>query len=82
MGEILPTKDSLLKKKVAKDDLCLIRCRTRETIQHVLWGCPSASDVQSRCGRRLQKGLVGGRPVLHGCDAAARDEDEMAMFSY
>jgi hypothetical protein len=57
---ILPTWSNLQKKGIALDPLCLF-CQTElETVRHVLWDCPSASDVWGACDRKIQKSNVGG----------------------
>ncbi|XP_062145914.1 uncharacterized protein LOC133853906 [Alnus glutinosa] len=56
---ILPTRSNQ-KKGIALDPLCLF-CQTElETVRHVLWDCPSTSDVWGACDRKIQKSNVGG----------------------
>lgn len=52
---LLPTKANLLRKKVVDNALCPICLREVETIEHILWDCPSASDVWSGGPITLQK---------------------------
>ncbi|KAG6635874.1 hypothetical protein CIPAW_11G073400 [Carya illinoinensis] len=42
-------------EKVTKEDVCPICKLQPETIEHALWECPSAQDVWSQCGKKLQK---------------------------
>ncbi|XP_059436284.1 uncharacterized protein LOC132169234 [Corylus avellana] len=54
-SNILPTKDNLLKRKIVKEDGCIFCCRDTESVVHILWECPSATDVWSVSCRSLQK---------------------------
>ncbi|XP_035546179.1 uncharacterized protein LOC118348488 [Juglans regia] len=42
---VLPTKQNLYKKQITESDCCPICEREPETIMHVVWSCPAASDV-------------------------------------
>jgi len=58
-NDLLPTKMNLLKCGVVSDALCPICTRDDETVNHILWSCPSGQDVW-RCGpKKLQKGMNG-----------------------
>ncbi|XP_042969542.1 uncharacterized protein LOC122302385 [Carya illinoinensis] len=45
LNDILPTKAALVKKQVLQDGLCPICTREEESVLHVLWTCPAATDV-------------------------------------
>jgi hypothetical protein len=51
---ILPTKDNLQKKGIVLDSSCIFCNYEQETAQHVLWDCPSASDVSGDCDCKIQ----------------------------
>jgi hypothetical protein len=53
--EILPTRESLCRRKIISDPTCPICERDVETGIHILWTCPSAMDVWSVCNRKIQK---------------------------
>jgi hypothetical protein len=62
---LLPTKMSLLKRRVVKDSSCPICLREPETVEHALWECLAAADVWS-CGPvRLQKSKVQRESFLN-----------------
>lgn len=52
---ILLTKEMLFKKHVTNNSLCPICNLERETTGHILWSCPSARDVWTRCSNRAHK---------------------------
>jgi len=52
---ILPTKDNLLRKGIDLDPTCVFCKTVPKTVHHVLWECPSATDVWGVCGRKIQK---------------------------
>ncbi|XP_042978816.1 uncharacterized protein LOC122309373 [Carya illinoinensis] len=52
---ILPTRQSLVQRKIIEDATCPICQRGEETISHVLWSCLAASDVRAESGSGLQK---------------------------
>lgn len=59
---ILPTKQNLKLKNVVRDALYHICESVEESIEHILWECPSANDVWSICCKELQKcRLIGLR---------------------
>ncbi|XP_059436088.1 uncharacterized protein LOC132169016 [Corylus avellana] len=60
-----PTKANLCKRKVITDPYCPICGLAEETSIHILWECPSARDVWSGCGRKLQKSSFGGPSFCH-----------------
>jgi hypothetical protein len=62
---LLPTKMDLFRRGVVIDSLCLICLREDETVNQILWSCPSVQDVW-RCGpKKLQKGTDGGSTFFH-----------------
>lgn len=59
-NNILPTKDNLKKRGIVQESWCLFCCSEFETIKHILWDCPSATDVWGACGRKVQKSTGEG----------------------
>jgi hypothetical protein len=43
--DLLPTRDNLVRKKIAIDPMCPICGLKAETTFHILWACPSLMDV-------------------------------------
>jgi hypothetical protein len=80
--EILPTKANLCKRKIILDSLCLICGLADETSFHILWECPSARDVWSGYGKKLQKSSFGGPTSCHGVKKifGCYDEEEIHLF--
>ncbi|XP_042944602.1 uncharacterized protein LOC122278481 [Carya illinoinensis] len=52
---ILPTRQNLVQRKIIEDATCNICHGDVETVCHVLWSCPAASDVWAESGSGLQK---------------------------
>ena len=80
--EILPTKASLFRRKIAKDALCPICTLEEGTCFHILWSCPSARDVWSGSIRWFHKSSLGGpsfRSVVEEMQRSC-DEDEFRLF--
>ncbi|KAF5454830.1 hypothetical protein F2P56_024466 [Juglans regia] len=50
----LPTRANLLKRKTLEEPVCPICIQQPETIEHILWDCPSTRDVWSHSTRKLQ----------------------------
>lgn len=44
-NNLLPTKKNLLKIGIVRDSLCIFCNLECESVTHILWSCPSASDV-------------------------------------
>ncbi|XP_059437059.1 uncharacterized protein LOC132170184 [Corylus avellana] len=62
---MLPTKSNLCKKKVLDSPSCPICHLEEESTEHILWYCPSASDVWS-CGPiTVQKSICGNGHFIH-----------------
>ncbi|KAF5444675.1 hypothetical protein F2P56_033791 [Juglans regia] len=55
LHNILPTKLSLLKKKVLGEPRCPVCFQSEESVVHVLWSCPASTDVWSERGSPVQK---------------------------
>ncbi|XP_042974720.1 uncharacterized protein LOC122306357 [Carya illinoinensis] len=55
LKSILPMRQNLVQRKIIEDATCQICQRGEETICHVLWSCPAASDVWAESGSGLQK---------------------------
>ncbi|XP_042950241.1 uncharacterized protein LOC122282348 [Carya illinoinensis] len=55
LKSILPTRQNLVQRKIIEDATCPICQRGEETICHVQWSCPAASDVWAESGSGLQK---------------------------
>lgn len=45
LNNILPTKDSLLRRNIVESNLCRVCAREKETTVHVLWVCPAPADI-------------------------------------
>lgn len=52
---ILPTRDNLKHRGIDVDASCIFCTSEREIVLHILWSCPSASDVWGGCGKKIQK---------------------------
>jgi ribonuclease HI len=63
-NNILPTKDNLQKRGMVLDPLCIFCMSECETVKHILWDCPSASDVWGVCGRKVQKSSGEGSTFI------------------
>lgn len=55
---LLPTKQTLLKRNDVVDPNCPICLREDETLGHVLWYCPAASDVWILGNKAIQKASI------------------------
>jgi hypothetical protein len=44
-NNILPTKDNLKRRRVVQEDICMFCLKEAEIVGHILWKCPSASDM-------------------------------------
>ncbi|XP_042948632.1 uncharacterized protein LOC122281317 [Carya illinoinensis] len=49
----IPTRDNLVKRKAVEDPACPVCSVQPETVEHILWSCPSARDVWSLSSRKL-----------------------------
>ena len=56
---LLPTKANLFRRGVHDTSQCLICLRAEETVVHVAWACPTASDAWGESRIRLQKSVSG-----------------------
>jgi hypothetical protein len=52
---LLPTKLNLFKRRVIDSPLCPICNQVEESVEHIVWLCPSAVDVWGCGSRRIQK---------------------------
>jgi hypothetical protein len=57
---VLPAKNNLQKRGIAIDPLCLFCNTTKETVRHVFWDYPLASDVWGPCSRKIKNSIVAG----------------------
>ena len=53
--KILPTKLSLVMKKVVSNPLCDLCSREPESVGHALWGCPRAQVIWATSSLGLGK---------------------------
>jgi ribonuclease HI len=56
----LPTKVNLKKRGVCENSLCPICLAEDETVEHIIWECPAASDVWGGAPIKLQKSTSSG----------------------
>lgn len=54
-NEILPTRRNLKLRKIVEDSICPICKEMEETVMHIVWQCPVASDVWAEFNKTLQK---------------------------
>ncbi|XP_059450800.1 uncharacterized protein LOC132181566 [Corylus avellana] len=54
-NNILPTKEVLYKRKIVQEPSCPICGLANETVDHILWSCPSAKDVWTECSPKISK---------------------------
>ena len=81
--EILPTKESLYKRKVVGDPLCPICSLEEENCFHILWDCPSARYVQSGSLKIFQKSSSWGPTFKYVVSEVLRvcDNEAIGLFS-
>lgn len=80
---LLPTKANLLKQKVINSASCPICNLAEETVEHIVWSCPSASDVWS-CGPiKIQKSACYNRNFAQQFEDLIRryDQQELEIFA-
>lgn len=61
---LLPTKANLCRKGVCEEKICPICLQEDETVLHVTWECPAATDVWGGSTIKLQKWRTGGENFL------------------
>ncbi|XP_041025384.1 uncharacterized protein LOC121265781 [Juglans microcarpa x Juglans regia] len=54
-NNLLATRGNIFTKKVIENPLCPIYLKEEETVMHVLWLCPAASDVWAESHKATQK---------------------------
>jgi hypothetical protein len=54
-NDLLPTRSNLVKRGIIHEAQCPFCEKDEETVEHILWSCPSAQDVWSCGPRKLQK---------------------------
>lgn len=54
-NNLLPTKENLCKKMIMHDPLCFVRDLIAGTIGHIIWSCPSSTNVWTKCNRKSRK---------------------------
>uniref|UniRef100_A0A7N2MF44 Reverse transcriptase zinc-binding domain-containing protein n=1 Tax=Quercus lobata TaxID=97700 RepID=A0A7N2MF44_QUELO len=72
-SEILPTRANLARKRLPIDPRCDICRHEEETVCHVLWECPLATNVWALFKGKLQK-CIAAAPDFYSL--AKRDERE------
>lgn len=82
-ADILPMKEKLLQRRVVDEDLCIFCEREQETMMHILWECPSSTDVWSACDRRIQKTQAQNITFLDVVDSLLLrcNGEEMNLFA-
>jgi hypothetical protein len=80
--DILPTRDNLKRRGINLDLSCIFCNCEQETVLHILWSCPSASDVWGFCGRQVQKWSNTGNSFVELLDFmfARFDPEEVELF--
>ncbi|XP_059436134.1 uncharacterized protein LOC132169065 [Corylus avellana] len=63
-NNLLPTKTNLFRRRVVPNKSCPICDIDEETIEHILWSCPSAKDVWGNGTTKIQKGDYVGRESM------------------
>jgi hypothetical protein len=81
--DILPTRDNLKHRGINLDPSCIFCNCEQETVLHILWSCPSASDVWGFCGRQVQKWSNTGNTFVEILDFmfARFDPEEVELFA-
>ena len=69
-NDILPTKENLKKQGIVKESNCIFCQMKHESALHVLWRCPSASDVREACGKNCAKEFVKWENFIHVLERA------------
>jgi hypothetical protein len=75
---LLPTKENHFHRRVVSDQLCPICTIEVESMLHILWTCPPATDVWCSGPKSLQKSRGGGTnfsPVLEALLQRCGSED-------
>ena len=80
--DILPTQEKLHRRKISMDPLCPPCGLLAETSFHALWDCPSARDVWSICGRKIQKSCFDGPEFMEVVEGIFNkcEEEEINLF--
>lgn len=64
-NNLLPTKANLFRRGVVTNKLCPICELEEETVEHMLWSCPSAKDVWGCSTMKMQKEAYVGQDFMH-----------------
>jgi hypothetical protein len=57
---LLPTKVNLLKRGICDNSFCPICLSKNETVEHIIWECPTVNDVWGEAPIKLQKSTYLG----------------------
>ncbi|KAG6629566.1 hypothetical protein CIPAW_14G093100 [Carya illinoinensis] len=78
-----PTRANLKVRKVVEDSACPICSQPSETIEHVLWECPSARDVWSLSSRKFQKASIGSFSFVEKLEGLveSKETEELQTFA-
>jgi hypothetical protein len=80
---LLPTKVNLLKRGICDNSLCPICLSENETVEHIIWECPTANDVWGEATIKLQKSTcLGGNFSQIFVDVISRCiKEEVELFA-
>ena len=82
-NNIMSTKELLFKRRITPDFLCPICGLVAESIDHILWSCPSTKDVWTECPSKISKCMSDETSFIHIITqlVARVDEDEMQLLA-
>jgi hypothetical protein len=66
---LVPTKANLAKRGVISTSTCPLCEREEETVEHILWSCPTAQDVWGESITKFQKRVCGERLFIQVFEA-------------
>ncbi|XP_042952141.1 uncharacterized protein LOC122289229 [Carya illinoinensis] len=78
----LPTRANLKVRKVVEDTACPICSQPSETIEHVLWECPSARDVWSMSSRKFQKASIGSFSLVEKLEGLVESKETKELQTF
>ena len=81
-NDILPTRENLHRRKIIMDPLCPICGLEVETTLHILWECPSTTDVWGASSKRIKKSCFTGQSFFRMLEEIGRKftEEDIKLF--